>query len=205
MTTKFSRDELVERLVRAGEAEVAGAPRRKSPATSIRRTSAFTGLQGLSPTTRASAPTSLQSGARLRIERSGAGSSSWKATPWPARLGSKARSSTNSRCRPPGRYRPTVPASRWTSSIFSGSMIKGGSSRNSCGRTIDTFYVSWVRNTGRRAARLGRVAPQWVAHVSLRLPSVGYFCPSPRKVPKRVNYDFSRRLSLFDEPQRGHF
>jgi hypothetical protein len=28
----------------------------------------------------------------------------------------------------------------------------------------------------------------------------GYFCPSPRKVPKRVNYDFSRCLSRLDEP-----
>jgi hypothetical protein len=33
----------------------------------------------------------------------------------------------------------------------------------------------------------------------------GYFCPSPRKVPKRVNYDFGRLLSLLAEPLRGHF
>jgi hypothetical protein len=33
----------------------------------------------------------------------------------------------------------------------------------------------------------------------------GYFCPSPRKVPKGVNYDVSRSFSLLDEPPRGDF
>jgi hypothetical protein len=33
---------------------------------------------------------------------------------------------------------------------------------------------------------------------------LGYFCPSPRKVPTCINYDFSWRLSLLDAPPRDH-
>ena len=50
-----------------------------------------------------------------------------------------------------------------------------------------------------------RAAFAFVVNVPQDMQRLGYFCPSPRKVPKRVNYDFSRRLSLFDEPPRGHF
>ncbi len=115
MPCRYTRDELAARLVRAGELEISGENQDEADTYFDTENLAFHGPGGFDADYAGLTATSGPFGRPSTTAPSGGESSSPRASTSRARHGSKERSYSRSRSRPPGASNPPVPGSSWTS------------------------------------------------------------------------------------------